>query len=433
MRPPAPRRRTTTAPALAAAVALLTACGGGGTGTDGAGAQSPEPEVSPVSYPVPEGCPTGQELSLVSVGEDDWAEPLDAASLDGELSTPLLPGGCGYVVGDEGTTDSGTRYRRLVVEYFNLDTPGRPTQADVRAWGEAAGGVPTEVTDLDGNPTGEYSDTSLRLPDDFTGFTNAVVSWVDGETSWRFDPENDVIPAFTQGANAEVGLYLEAERVEAIQAAAAAPGASAGAGIDPTTALAQGLSATFSTSYSVVDGEGYTATYELSGRMQPFTSDVTDAPPGQLEAVGASGVGGSVTNTTAERNMTAPAVSVVALYPLESAACSGYNGISAEGADWQDSAYCVLGLGSVPGAQLTPDGTQSWDAAESSQSLGPYDETGPALAELNAPVSVYARFGGKGSGLTGVDWTADVGCHVQSTNGGTWVVVMDGWPEVLCG
>ena len=87
--------------------------------------------------------------------------------------------------------------------------------------------------------------------------------------------------------------------------------------------------------------------------MQPFTSDVTDAPPGQFEAVGASGVGGSVTNTTAERNMTAPEASVVALYPLESAACSGYNGISAEGADWQDSAYCVLGLGSVPGAQLT--------------------------------------------------------------------------------
>lgn len=377
---------------------------------------------------VPSGCPTGEEFGEAFVSDPAWADPLPARLLDSEVSAALPDGGCAYAVGAVGIAESsGVEYQRVIVYYFNLDTPNRPSRAELRAWGESAGGLPAEETDLDGAGTGEYSDRELDLPDRFTYFTGASVSWVDGETTTRFDDDSS-IPAFTQGASGSIEFFLRAVRIDAIRAL----GDSGAETIDPRAALAQGLRTSFSTTYGVSDEEGYTASFQLSGHLEPFVPDVADSPPGMFEAMSSSVVRGQVTNTTSGRNTDTPGAAVWALYPRDSAACTGYNGISVEGADWQDPSFCTLVLGSVAGARLGPDTTQEFEEAGLALKQGPFEESSTALQELNAPVAVYVVFGGAGRGLTGVDWTADVGCHVRTTNGGTWAVAMAGWPEVLC-
>ncbi|MFZ8756958.1 hypothetical protein ACO03V_05995 [Microbacterium sp. HMH0099] len=179
--------------------------------------------ATPISYPVPDGCPSGKELGQAYVDDPAWARAVNADLLSGELRSPLPAGGCAYFVGDVGAAKNGVdTYQRVIVAYFNLDTPGRLTPGDLRAWGLQAGGVPTEQTDAEGNPTGETSDTSLTLPDNFTYFNNAGVGWVDGVTTMRY--RETPIPAFTQGSSGQVEFYLKADRAKAIEEASVTGG-----------------------------------------------------------------------------------------------------------------------------------------------------------------------------------------------------------------
>lgn len=419
---------TRTASALGFAGALL---GVSLAGCSAPASPTPEAEeVAPVSYPIPDGCPTGAEFGDAYVSDPEWAEALDAALINGEVTTPLPAGGCAYAVGEVGTSEtSSSTYRRVIVFYFNLDEPGKLTHSELMEWGVTAGGTPTAETDFDGAPTGEYSDTNLTLPSEFTDWTGADVGWVDGETSsWGWD--ETVVPAHTQGANGRIEMFLYADSVAAILAATT----SGDGPIDPTQALAQGVGASFATTVNITDlSQGYTARVELTGQLQPWTSDVTNAAPGKFDAFGSSTVRGTQTNTTAARNTRTTGISVIAVYPLGSAACNGFNGVSVVGDDWSDSSYCAIVLGGVGAADLSPDGAQNFPAVTKVHELGSFDEGSAALSQLNAPVSVYAMFGGKGNGFTGVNWDGDKGCHVQSDlASGQWVVAMDGWPEVLC-
>lgn len=180
-------------------------------------------DATPITYPVPDGCPSGADFGQAYIGQSEWARAVNADLLSGDLRSPLPPGGCAYFAGDIGAAKNGVdRYQRVIVAYFNLDTPGRLTQGDLRTWGTNAGGVPKAEQNLEGELTGETSDTSLTLPDDFTYFDSAGVSWVDGTTTIRYS--DTPIPAFTHGASGQIEFYLKAERASAIEAASVSGG-----------------------------------------------------------------------------------------------------------------------------------------------------------------------------------------------------------------
>jgi hypothetical protein len=410
-------RYATFALAVAGVVAVLTGCA--------APAAEPvaveeETEAPPVSYPVPEGCPSGEEFGTAFVSDADWAEEIDIALLDTALATPLPDGGCGYVVGDGGATDSGVAFERIIVFYFNIDTPGRATHDDLYNWALAAGGVPA-TTD-----TGETSDTSIELPTEFSTFTNASFGWVDGETSSWF-PDDETIPAFTQGASAQVEFYLPADAVSAMKDASAA-GVDAS---DPTKALAAGLPLTSSVAFNAADPDGYTAEYKLTAKLQPFTTDVTNSAPGELEILSSASTTGVVKNTTPQRNTKTASVNAFALYPKGSAVCNSFNAVSIKDADWQDSSYCMIGLGGIGGADLAPDGTQTLESGTVGLKYGPFPEGGPELAVFNAPIAVYASLDPI-SMRTTTNWTSDKGCLTNLSTTSAWVIAMDGWPDPIC-
>lgn len=389
----------------------------------------PEPDPTPTTYPIPDGCPSAAEFGAAWIDEPDWADSLDASSLVGELASTIPEGGCAFARREVGTAaSSSSTYRYVQVWYFNLDTPGRLTAEQLLDWAASVGGTPSPVIDpLTEEPTGEYSDHAVDLPVEFSAWTGSDVSVADGE-SVDFGWYDGVIPGFTQGSNGRIEFALNSERVDALVAASGQESLG-----DPTLLLSQGLATSFSTSFSMSDAEGYSMRVEITGRLQPFSSEVADSPPGKFRAESSAAVSGSVTNTTAGRNAESTGVSVVALYPIDAEACQGLGEISVEGGDWGDPSYCFVRLGGLPAAELAPDATQQVPADTQPIDLGEYAEDGAALAQLNAPVAVYAYFGGKGVGLSGVAWTADHGCHVPTGSGGQWVVAMAGWADPLCG
>lgn len=230
--------------------ARLAVVAGGALLLAGCSAPQPAPAddssvATPISYPVPDGCPSGKEFGQAYVDDPAWARAVNADFLSGDVRSPLPAGGCAYFVGDVGTAKNGVdTYQEVIVAYFNLDTPDRLARDDLRAWGLQAGGVPAELTDAEGNPTGETSDTSLTLPDNFTYFNNAGVGWVDGVTSTRY--RDTPIPAYTQGASGTIQFYLKADRASAIEDASVngGPVADAMSGIIAIDATASAITLT---------------------------------------------------------------------------------------------------------------------------------------------------------------------------------------------
>ncbi|MDQ1175017.1 hypothetical protein QE430_003324 [Microbacterium testaceum] len=260
---------------------VLAACSAP-TPTDGDGQV-----VTPISYPVPDDCPSGKEFGLAYVDDPAWARAVNADLLSGDLRSALPAGGCAYFTGEVGTAKNGIdKYQRVIVAYFNLDTPDRLTRDDLRAWGLQAGGVPAVLTDAEGNPTGETSDTSLTLPDNFTYFDSAGVSWVDGVTTIAYS--DSPIPAYTQGASGTIQFYLKSERASAIEDASVNGGAVADAmsgiiaidatsttitltAIDPTTG-ATTATRTFQGAQSIMPRVNMASSYIA---QQGFSPDLT--------------------------------------------------------------------------------------------------------------------------------------------------------------
>lgn len=382
-------------------------------------ASSPSVSATSITYPVPEGCPPEKELGQAYVGDPKAFTAVDVELVDTEVKTPLPKNGCAYLIGEVGTAkSSGNKYQNVLVFYFNMNRPGTATTTDMASWAKSAGGTPTDSSGED-----------FDLPQEFTGWTGSYLIQMDGQNS-QFNWDQSILPAYTQGDQAKLEFAVNADKATAMLKAASSPGDK----VDPTNSLSHGLTATFSTRVGATDGQGYSAQLEVQGKLEPFTGNVTEAPPGHLHAVSTSAVSGSVTNTTSGRQTKTPSGSVVALYPLQSAACNDYNGISVKGADWQKSSYCAVTLGEFAGVSLGPAGAQPFAGNSVGQKLGTFPESGNAVEQLNAPTSVYLAFGRSGSGRTDVDWHGDKGCQAQSQAwGGGWYVVMDGWPDVICG
>lgn len=407
--------------ALFAVMALvgLTGCSMGGSSqpppsnAEVEGQLTTPPEETPSFQPVPEGCPSAEDFGSAYVSQPDWADALDMEFVRSQLLPELPGGGCAYSRREVLTSESGKDYRFVQVWYFRMDEADQLSRRTLLDWALEAAGTEAEPGRFD-------------LPTTFSGWTGSTLGIVDGETSsWFLDDR--VLPAYTQGAHARIEFAMNADRVEKIIELAVQ-----GDEVDPTTAMADGLSAGFSASFDVEDKKGYTASIRISGRMDPFVSVVTDSAPGEFEAVGTAAVQGIVTNTTESRNAKPAGVRAIALYPLDSAVCSSYNGISVEGDGWKSPSYCQLSVEGIASDQLAPDASEVIPATRVEIPLGPFREDGEALAELNAPLSVYASFGGQ-PGLTNPSWTSDVGCQAQTqSSGGLWVLPMDGWPDILC-
>jgi hypothetical protein len=428
-------RSSASALAIVAMAALMTGCGQSPDSSSAATQVAvSSPSASPTVLPVPDGCPPEKELGQAWVEDPNWfTATIDAKLLDSELKTPLPPGGCAYLYSPPGTSNnSSDKYQRVMVWYFNVNRPGRLTTADITVWAKSAGGTPLKGTDpISSQATTDTTGNDFDLPDTFSGWTKSTAVQVSGDNS-SFGWNQSVLPAYTQGAQAKIDFALKAEKAQAI-ARATVPGSTSGAGTDPTKALALGLAASFSTSAVVTNDEGYTAQLKVQGKLEPFTKDVKDAPPGKLHAISSSTVSGTVTNTTTGRQTKTPGASVMAVYPLESAGCDGYNGISVTGADWQKPSYCAVELGSVDGTTLAPDASQQLKETKAPKKLGTFPESGNAIAELNAPISFYMKFGSMGTASAGTSWKSDKGCLSSRLYGGaSWNVVMDGWPDVIC-
>lgn len=381
-----------------------------------------------VVYAIPEGCPTAEEFSQARFGENDRLDPIDFALLNAEVNPPMPEGGCAYTRRQVGTADnSASTYRQVIVHYFNIEEPGRRTSAEMRDWGISGGGTPTAIVDFEtGEATGEFSETALTLPIEFSGWTDSTVFWREGE-DLGFWLDQDVIPAFIQGAFAQLSFSMDEERVNALVEASQSGAVVA----DPVTALSQGLAAAFSSTFSIADDEGYTADIAISGRLQPWTSDVVDAPPGEFNAVASADVAGTQTNTTPARNVAFNGVAVVVLYPRGPEGCVDSVGVSA--GNGSGSTYCFVELGRLPTAALGPDEVQTTPSSTVQLKVGPFPESGSSLSALNSPSAIYASFGGRVLGGLGLELTGDRGCRVQTDQGARWVVPMNGWPDSLCG
>lgn len=372
---------------------------------------------TPVTYPVPDGCPTAEDFSRAFVSDPTFARQLNAALLDAVLSDPLPAGGCGYLVNNGGNaTSSGSTYERVIVFWFNMDSPNRLSTAELTEWATSIGAT-----------AGADGTSDFDLPDSLSGYTNGIVSLVDGVTSFIFDQDSDVIPEFTQGASGRIDFYLSENLADAVTAATDAGVTTA----DPTTALASGLPSVSYVAFDATDPEGYTVNIALSGKLWPWATDVADSAPGEEQATSHSRVSGSVTNTTAARNATSPKVNLFALYPMGSAACMNGGVASVVGADWQDSSYCTISLGSVSPVELSPDATQVYKAYISDLSFGPFPEGGSAVGELSQPLAVYAALDPI-TMLTTTDWTSSKGCLTNLSTTSVWAVVADGWPDLIC-
>jgi hypothetical protein len=199
--------------------------------------------------------------------------------------------------------NSDATYREVFVFYFNLGEPAKLTQSELALWGEQVGGTPADEI-LNGEPTGKFSTSDLVLPDDFSGWTGSHVTWVDGENSWYFDPEDDVIPEYTGGAGGRVTFDLSSERVDALVG---------GEVVITETAMP---------TVQIEDASGYTYVLSLDNPVTEATVSVADALPGKANVTFDFTISGRVVNTTEERN--APGVSGIAVQPAwepDSAVC----------------------------------------------------------------------------------------------------------------
>lgn len=373
-----------------------------------------EPVASPVSYPIPEGCPTAEQFSEEMAAEIPFTA-LNFSLLSSQVEAPLLDGGCAYVNEKDVTSADGQPVKFVYTLYFNLGAPNHRTLADFDEWALSVGGTQSDKH-------------SFSLPTTYTGLTeaSAFAAGEDVGSQWLF---GDVLPEYAQGTQGIVKFWLTDDQVAPL----VVEDGETTTNYDAATALAEGLKLQWGGSVNVANEDGYTAAYELSGALNPFVSDVADSKPGEFAANASGTVSGTVTNTTDQRNASFPGLSIIALYPRDSAGCTSYNGIAKKGGDWQKPDYCSIVIARVGASELTPGQALPVPAAPYPISTGPHTEGSDALLRLNAPVSIYAYFGGE-SVMTTPKWTSPQGCTAPTmSQGGQSVVVMEGWPDLLCG
>lgn len=409
---------------------LVTGCGSDDqTAPAAASEESPTPEPVLAEQPAPEGCPTVEDFTTAYFFDDsseEYANTFEVANpalFNPYLTSALPEGGCGFVRTEPGISNSGsgTAYRNVKVVYFNLGQPKRPVSDDLRRWAMDLGGL------SDGDPT---ESDHFELPQDFSGWTGSSLHFT-GINGVTFGEET--IPDYTFGEQAIIEFALDEESVVSVVANTdtSAPGQE----VDPVTAMAEGLPASFSTTFDIENSDGYTADIELSGSLFPFTSEPADSLPGEFEAVSSASFQATATNTTNGRNTPVTDVQLVALYAGRSAACTGYNGVSKAGDSWQATSFCAIALGGTQETELMPDEAATLERydTEDTVSRSGLKEDSDALAELNSPLAFYVRFGGNSMFTARTDVQSSRGCQSSGDANAMWYVPMDnGWPDPIC-
>lgn len=397
---------------------------------------APKPITKPTTaaYAVPAACPSAAKFRKARGGILRQDTAIDAKLLDAELSKALPEGGCAYVVSDpKPTTDPAFIDRNIEVWYFNLDTPGRNTSKSMFAWATSVGATPEVGTDA-ASKIVDAGGNFLDLPSGFSRYSGATAGVVDGKST-QFPWNESVMPAYTKSAQAKIAFSIDSSKADAMIAAAGSGTTGTGTdAADPTSALAHGLNATFKTNFDMASDAGYTALAHVEGKLQPFTSSIINAAPGSFDASFGWTVGGSITNTTPGRNTAVSYVQVIALYAKDSVACKYNTGVFDKGAANSNSSpsYCFYPLGGLQNASLAPGASQDFPPSNNEVTFGTFQESSDALKQLNAPLSVYAYFGGNASGSSGVSWHSDKGCQSKFESGDAWFVAMEGWPDILC-
>ncbi|MGO2141735.1 MAG: hypothetical protein ACTH30_15155 [Leucobacter sp.] len=388
-----------------------------------------------VSYPIPEGCPDADEFASSFMDDPSAAQALDASLLDAELEVPLPEGGCAYALHEPKQAESSeAMFWRVLVVYFRLDEPGRPSLQSFEDWGRAAGGAPATFKDSStGEETVETSRHDLDLPDSFSGWTGSSVRWADGDGVNFVYQDDNSIPEFTQGASAKIDFGLNAEKVEAMLAQGDGTGEQAA--LAPHQKMSSGLATSFAMEFPIADEQGYTASVSLSGKVQPFTSDITNSPPGEFAAVAEGDFDGTVTNTTEGRRAQTPTVNVWLVYPAESSPCGENNWVSRYQSN--DRAHCAIALGSISSGTAEPDGLISRDRSGVSLHIQGLEENSDDLLQANSPVGAYAVVENKRSVGPNGTWRPESGCLVDYRSGiatilTEWAVPLPGWPNPLC-
>jgi hypothetical protein len=415
------------------ALILLSGCGGD-DGSDGttAPARTPTP-ATPVSYPIPEGCPSPAEFATASTGASRTYEGIDLTLLNTYLETPLPDRGCAFASTEVRSAESSSStYRMVEVWYFNLEESNNPSWDDLALWAESAGG--TEIDEVRWN---------FDLPESFSGWTGSwIANGLSDDGSWAWS--EDAIPEYTQGKMASAWFGLDEEEVTSLidaQESGVDPG-------DPTSFLANGAAIPLTGSIDAVNEEGYSWTIDLDGQMEPFISEVADSIPGEFTATTTVSYAGSATNTTPGRNADGAGARVIALYAAETDLCRtklSNGALSSDeifpSGDTSDHApYCYVELGRPLSSPLAPEETQTFSSVDFGNhsdtqgiTLEQLDEGSTALEDLNSPVSVYATpvFGNELS--TSDSGVADSECEAEAWPSLTYSVVpLDGWPDVLC-
>lgn len=343
-------------------------------------------------------CPLGDDITLFSSLPRDWSDP-------DPVTGRVDPYNSFEDDGPGGVCSAG--YAMLFFER----TPPSMSEEDVMSGLTQPGWVVSEPVDHFGGRAYTYCYENAT-----TGNPACGATWFDDElavsgTLHGPDSTAEVAAAwFSHAVPAMLGPSLDS----------------------PTDALPAGTAARFGATFDVEDEDGYTASIAVQGTLSPFTEEVADSLPGEFAAVTSATVGGTATNTTAGRNAPVPAIGLVALYARDSAACR-LNGVSKSGDSWQDTSFCAIGIGSLQEVELAPDGAGDLGGGEVPISVGGLAEGSDALAQLNAPVAVYARFGSDPIYTARANVTSASGCEASGAAHTMWYVPMDGWPDPICG
>ncbi|MBM7516980.1 hypothetical protein [Nocardioides nitrophenolicus] len=404
-----PKAAAATVAGLCFCLTVLASCGSSDpkTLTRPTGA-TPAVTEATAELPVPGGCPTSADVANAALGEPEEGDgyaAVDVELLNNFLETALpTAGACAYAELERRTASSSdATYRRIEVFYFNLGEPARPTADSLKYWANQAGAVDT---------SDEGDGRAYELPESFSGWTGGAISLDDDSTTW-FLGDEDLIPEYTDRDNIRVTFNLNADDADAIEANSTAERDKPS--VNPAEALANGTTLLFAATFPVTDHNDYTADVTIAGSLLPFTADVTNSRPGEYAATSTGSTRGSTaTNTSKGRTAVLDDIAIVAVYPLGSAACNGYNDIPKAGGDGDDGSFCGIVVGGTSETTLSPDAVNtSIERPNTEIELTGRPEPTDNVADFNSPprlVRPSRHVGGRIIGPGEVDsWMSDLG------------------------
>ncbi len=257
--------------AAIAVVLLVVYIPKGGAPTPPIAAPSPTP--TPTVYPIPEGCPTAEEINQAwgdpgpTAIRGDWVA-VDASTLGSQLPAPLPDGGCAFISGRTFAANNKPDLmgKSAIVYYFNQDDSHVSAITD---WVVGLGGA--QAADAPGH---------YGLPDAVTGWNNNYVDFDRNDDNFIGFLSGALYPGYLQPGMRTVSAYLSFGAATADAIIAGGPPSGGASAPDPRTSLSRGLSVNFERSLDLVSEDRYSVHLDISGSLSPFASDAANEPPG---------------------------------------------------------------------------------------------------------------------------------------------------------